>query len=323
MKKRQGFTLIELLVVIAIIALLIGLLLPALAKARESARSTKDSSQINQSHKAMLIFANSSKDNILPTPGKAYPNWYENAGTTYYGRYGSERNKINNHSNLWSMCIAEEYLKPAILIGTTEVNDIVTEDENYDYSVVNPAANQYWDPSFNAGIDGRGVNDDGLSTWGGASRADDECNISYAAMAIHGNYEDNTNLRRSKNWVNYSGSEHVILGTRGTRNGDEQDDDYYTNSPTLQLHGGKDRWEGYACFGDNHMEYTKTMLAADYNCIQQGGMLPDNIMNCEFSGCNGGNIAPRYEGDSWIGICTKAYDSNAIGSVMKNDDRDN
>ena len=59
MRKNRGFTLVELLVVIAIIALLIGLLLPALAKARQSARSTKDSSQINQTHKGMLIFANS------------------------------------------------------------------------------------------------------------------------------------------------------------------------------------------------------------------------------------------------------------------------
>jgi hypothetical protein len=140
-------------------------------------------------------------------------------------------------------------------------------------------------------------------------------------MAIHGNYADNTNLRRSKNWVNYSGSEHVVLGTRSTRNGDEQDDNYYTNSPTLQLHGSDDRWAGYHCFGDNHMEYSETFLNADYNCIGQGGMLPDNVYNCEFSGCNN-DVLPRYEGDSWIGICSKAYDTNSIGSAMKFDDLD-
>ena len=321
MKKRQGFTLIELLVVIAIIALLIGLLLPALAKARASARSTKDSSQINQTHKAMLIFANSSKDNVLPTPGKKYPNWYTNAGTTYFGRYGSERNKINNHHNLYSMCIAEEYLKPAILVGTTESNEIISEDQDYDYSVINPAAKVLWDPSFNAGIDGKAVNDDGLSGWGGAARGEDECNVSYAAMAIHGNFADNTNLRRSKNWVNYSGSEHVVLGTRGTKYGDAQDDNNYTNSPTLKLHGSSDRWAGYACFGDNHMEYSETFFAADHNCTGEGGMLPDNIMDCEFDGCNN-DVLPRFEGDSWIGMCTKTFATNPIGSVMKNDDLD-
>jgi prepilin-type N-terminal cleavage/methylation domain-containing protein len=322
MKKRQGFTLIELLVVIAIIALLIGLLLPALAKARASARSTKDSSQINQTHKAMLIFANSSKDNILPTPGTKYPFWYgEENGNPYIGRYGRERNVINNHHNLYSMCIAEEYLKPAILIGTTESNEIISEDQDYDYSVINPAGSTYWDPSFNAGIDGRGENSDGLASWGGASREDDECNVSYAAMAIHGNFDDNINLRRSKNWVNYSGSEHVVLGTRGTKFGDAQDEENYSKSPTLQLHGSDDRWAGYACFGDNHMEYSETFFAADHNCTGQGGMLPDNIMDCEFDGCNN-DVNKRFEGDSWIGTCTKTFDNNTIGSVMKWDDLD-
>jgi hypothetical protein len=33
-------------------------------------------------------------------------------------------------------------------------------------------------------------------------------------------------------------------------------------------------------------------------------------------------VLPRYEGDSWIGICGKAYDTNSIGSAMKYDDLD-
>src|SRR5688572_28604520 len=68
MNRKQGFTLVELLVVIAIIALLIGLLLPALAKARANAQSLKDKTQIQQIHKACLVFAADNK-NRLPTPG--------------------------------------------------------------------------------------------------------------------------------------------------------------------------------------------------------------------------------------------------------------
>ena len=84
-KTPCGFTLVELLVVMAIIALLIGLLLPALSKARAAARTTKDASQINQIHKALLIYANSDKDNELPIPGKAFAVHYELSGNTYHG----------------------------------------------------------------------------------------------------------------------------------------------------------------------------------------------------------------------------------------------
>ena len=59
----------------------IGLLLPALASPTV-ARSTKDSSQINQTHKGMLIFANSDKKNRLPIPGIYYPNGTRTAASS-------------------------------------------------------------------------------------------------------------------------------------------------------------------------------------------------------------------------------------------------
>jgi prepilin-type N-terminal cleavage/methylation domain-containing protein len=331
MQKSRGFTLVELLVVIAIIALLIGLLLPALAKARASARTTKDASQINQVHKAMLIYANSDKDNELPTPGKAFPVFYELNGNTYYGRFGQERLNANNTHNLYSMCIAQEYFKPGILIGPTEVNEIVVADNDYDYTMHNPAQNKFWDPSFTACIDGSTQahagsfeGQSGISSWGGQARPSEECNVSYAHLAIHGNDDNgNANLRRTRNWVNYARTGVPVLATRGTYQGDVNNEARYTKNPTLRLHGSEKAWEGNVCFADNHMEYVKGFFPSDYHCQGNGGMVPDNLFHCdaEMANCSGSGFPRDWEGDSWSGMC-KRYNANS-GCLMVYDRLEN
>ena len=318
MQKNRGFTLVELLVVIAIIALLIGLLLPALAKARQSARSTKDSSQINQTHKGMLIYANSDKKNRLPIPGIKYPQWYSNGGVEYKGRFGEERADINSSKNLYSLCIAEGYFKPNILVGTTEVNDAIEIDEDYDFSAIQPAQDKYWDTGFSANIyEESNVDDECTQNWSGNTCPTDSCNVSYAHMAIHGKSSANkSNLRRSQNWVNYASSESVALCTRGTRNGDQTNEEHYVKSPTLQLHGPQDQWSGYFCFGDNHMEFADNFYGTNYMCIESGGNLPDNVFWRDFgpesnsAQCASGDIKSQWEGDSWCGI-TKACSLNS------------
>ena len=328
MRKNRGFTLVELLVVIAIIALLIGLLLPALAKARQSARSTQASSQINQTHKGKLIYANSDKKNRLPIPGIYYPNWYQNSGIEYAGRFGSERQEINTSKNLYSMCIAGEYFKPNILIGTTEVNENIEVDDDYDYSSIQPSQQRYWDTGFSANIseDGEGSWDDECTeNWDGNSHPE-TCNTSYAHMVIHGKSISNkANLRRSKNWVNYASSECVVLCTRGTRGGDETHPENYVKSPTLGLHGNPDRWAGYFCFGDNHMEYGESFYGANYVCLDSGGNLPDNVFWCDFGDgsnsaqCASGDIKAQWEGDSFCGISKSVTETG--GSSLRFDDK--
>jgi prepilin-type N-terminal cleavage/methylation domain-containing protein len=335
MHKSRGFTLVELLVVIAIIALLIGLLLPALAKARESARATKDSSQINQVHKALLIYANSDTDNELPIPGKIRPYWVGErngqgpGGNGYPGRLGEERGNMNNAHNLYSVAIAQEYLKPEILVGPTEVNEIVKQDLDYDYTMYKPTAGTYWDPSFTADIRGSqsGHNDD-AEDWGGNERPDDECNASYAHLAIHQNNisvpggsqggSGQENRRRTRFWVNYGASTCPVMGTRGVQSG-LTTGTRYEKSPTLQLLGPDQEWNGNLCFADNHMESVKTFFASNYMCQEQGGNIPDNVFNYDMD-CGDDNA--WMEADAWLGMCRTAKDAGGsfgTGSTMAYD----
>ena len=56
-KAREAFTLIELLVVIAVIALLAGIMFPVLTSAKKTAYQTKCASNLNNFHKAFMMYA--------------------------------------------------------------------------------------------------------------------------------------------------------------------------------------------------------------------------------------------------------------------------
>ncbi len=239
MYRTKGFTLIELLVVIAIIALLVGLLLPALAKAQRNARSMKDSAQIKEIHQSFIGFAGDHKGK-LPTPGlinrQADPILGQMPDT------GPEDNLLNTTKNLYSSMIAQDFFNADILIGPTEVNLLVVEDTNYDYSDYHPGADTYWDPDFKMGLQFPQDSDD----------AEAEVNCSYAHMAICGN-------RKSIKWRDTQSGSDPILGTRGVGSASGEEiidpgDTEYETSPTLELHGGKRQWVGNICFNDNHME---------------------------------------------------------------------
>jgi prepilin-type N-terminal cleavage/methylation domain-containing protein len=280
-KHARGFTLIELLVVIAIIALLVGLLLPALSTAQRNAKSMKDSAQIKEIHQTFLGFANENNGK-LPTPGLINrdpdPFLGDNPAS------GPENCGFNNTKSLYSAMIAQDYFNTDICIGPTEVNPVVVEDEDYDYNAYDPGGDVYWDENFIARID--------------ASPGTNECNTSYAHMAICGD-------RKSVKWRDSQAPGDPVIGTRGIKHDEgepvvELNDDRYIRAQTLLLHGSRKSWQGNMCFNDNHTEVLKyffPQLTTFEPANSSGGPQKDNIFSAEFTDHPNGAYA---EADAFV-----------------------
>lgn len=284
MRRNRGFTLIELLVVMAIIALLVGLLLPALNKARQSARLVKDSTQIQQVHKAWVTYSTEDKG-TMPTPGliRRLPN---GTGQIIPGR-GEEDIEANNTANLHSAMIMQNYYDPQLLIGPTEISGAVTQFENYNYELYSVSDAVYWDPGFLADLD----IDNGIGV----------CHTSYSSMPIAG-------ARKKTQWTDSFDSNFPILGNRGVPDPDYAVDD----SITFQLHGGRKQWVGAICYADNHINVEKSYTPQNVNYQEDGQTLPDHIFinNTGQSSEEGDGIGDGY--DAWNAIVTDIDDTENI-----------
>ena len=309
MKRKRGFTLIELLVVVAIIALLIGLLLPALAKAQRNAKTLRDSTQINQIHKAFLIFAQQHKSR-LPIPGLINRDMADLNGDgvpdTEVPDVGPEDNALNHSAFLYSAMISHEYFNTDILIGPTEENDVVVEFLDYNYEAYNPANDSYWDSTFKMFIHippGLGF----------------EANCSYAHMALVGE-------RKVRKWKDNQSAADPALSTRGTARADDtfrggdMTGDEYTKSPTLLLHDTRKQWVGNVCFMDNHTETLRTFYPqlTAYEASDANSDIKDNIFDCEFNDHpdkGTGGVVQQASGDAFLVVAiTAAANGNSCGN---------
>ncbi|MHC5023218.1 MAG: type II secretion system protein [Planctomycetota bacterium] len=280
MKRTRAFTLVELLVVVAIIALLIGLLLPALSKARRNAASLKDKTQIKQVHTAMLIFAEDHRD-WLPLPGLI--DRLPDATQGEVPGMGLEDEQVNSSDNMYSAMVAQEMVPPELLIGPTEVNELVTSMDTYNYDQYDPADDQYWDDDFAADVEN-------------GSGPDEECNTSYFHLGLIGE-------RKRFKWKNTNEAQDPIIGTRASRDG-EVSGDPYRFSQTLELHGSAKEWQGNICFADNHTETLTSYFAPQTAYIPNNSatIQKDNIFRGEFSdyGGDGGSGQNFLSGDAYM-----------------------
>jgi prepilin-type N-terminal cleavage/methylation domain-containing protein len=267
MNRKRGFTLIELLVVMAIIALLIGLLLPALAKARAEAKRLKDATQIKQIHQSWVVFAREF-DGVFPLPGLIDREKDPILGETP-GR-GEEDVDQNNHANLYSACIMQNFFSPDLCVGPTEPSGKVLVKDNYNYEYYSPIEDNYWDPKFYANLA-------------------KESNVSYATMLLAG-------IRKTAEWRDSMNSRHAALGNRGVKDGSLQKDDY-NGSITLQIHGGRKQWVGNIGFQDNHVEVLQSFVPEGINYDEE----PDNIFKPDCLG----DVCTQFNGDIYLVMCHK------------------
>ena len=295
-QNNRGFTLIELLVVIAIIALLMGLLLPALAKALDNARTRKDQGQLKGVVTSFAIFAESDQHERFPIPGMINRLASDmDAGVFGQGDYlglqgnqdvqgrGPQDTSANLSGWLHSAMIGDNFYDATILISANENNPMViakgdqgsnASEVAYDYTMVDPASDTYWDTIFSGDITGEG-RATGDEVNGGV---EDACHTSYANLALCG--------QRVKNvWTN--GDHHnIILSSRGPEISSAADinSDNFSKSPTLELYGPDKKWEGVYASADGSSHYAKALWFDEVMYKSKSDLVnvPDNSFQADF-----------------------------------------
>ena len=229
LRHHQGVTRVE--VMVLLIALITALSISAILAAQPEGRSTstskksiKDAVQVDQIHKAMIIWAREYEGN-MPRPGLV--NRLADGDLQLPGR-GPEDTSANITANLYSLLLSHNYITPEILISPVERNPNVKVMKDYKYEQYNPANDIYWDSDFTADLK-------------------QASNVSYAHPPL---VEPHVKL-----WNDDMRPDYAQLGNRGPRDGKLNPD-----SHTCGPHG---HWAGNVAFGDNHTELLTTTTPSD------------------------------------------------------------
>ncbi len=149
------------------------------------------------------------------------------------------------------------------------------EEEAYDYTMVDPATDTYWDPMFSGDITGEGD-----AIWSkGEIGVIGACHTSYANLALCG--------QRIKNiWTN--GDHHnIILSSRGPKIAVKEDisNENFFKSPTLELYGPAKKWEGVYASADGSSHYSKSLWFDEVMYKSKSDLVnvPDNSFQADFA----------------------------------------
>lgn len=252
---RRGLTMFETIAVIVAVVFILFIaanVLISSAISRQSAAQLKDSTQVRELHRAMVMWAQHNADEY-PLPSRVD---HENATVAEEGR------AKDTTANIMSVMVHNGLITPEVLVSPAEVNRSIRVYRDYEFHRPRRAVRPgyaLWDPGLSADFTAQG---------GG--------HTSYA-HAI----PDEARLGR---WRNTFSPTEPVVGMRGpeitgvTRRSDGTVVPTFANpeSNTFRMHRAKDRWMGNMAFNDNHVEYLTKLHLETYS---RGGHEPVTYTN--------------------------------------------
>jgi prepilin-type N-terminal cleavage/methylation domain-containing protein len=294
MNKRlsRGFTLIELLVVIAIIALLIGVLLPALSRARKKAFEINCAGNLRGIHQGLITFAQDHKEDY-PIPSVLDRDNFTESSSTLGSVAGVGFPYTKNRTGaIYSFMIFNQFLNPKVLVTPAEENFRIRVASEKDIDYIEPRGSAVptkavYDPAFK----GTPSRTDPSAAAGyitprpADSRiAENEGCVSYAHVPLFGARISNAwGTRNQRSDIPVLANRGPVfdpaLGTptpvinQGSPNLPPPNDEWLpagspgaanTNanriragidSPTMLIHGPRNRWHGNVAYNDSSVKF--------------------------------------------------------------------